>query len=136
MSFGVSAEPATALREWLMLLVDLLDAKRGMAEAMDTLIGGPEPLDSKTPHRRAARARLRSGPPTEAWGERHRVEVGAVVVVLATRDHTVHPDFQRWVSKRMGAAVTEVESSHVPMLSHPEIVIDVVRNAAAAVQSR
>ena len=44
-------EPAAALREWLMLFVDFLDAKHGMAEAMDTLIGGPEPLYSRTPHR-------------------------------------------------------------------------------------
>lgn len=44
-------EPATALREWLMLFVDFLDAKHGMAEAMDTLIGGPESLYSRTPHR-------------------------------------------------------------------------------------
>ena len=55
--------------------------------------------------------------------------------VLATKDHTVHPDLQRWVSKRMGAKVTEVESSHVPMLSKPAIVIDVIRKAAAAVQN-
>jgi pimeloyl-ACP methyl ester carboxylesterase len=54
--------------------------------------------------------------------------------ILATQDHTVHPDLQRWVSKRMGATVTEVESSHVPMLSKPEVVIDVIRKAAAAVQ--
>jgi hypothetical protein len=33
------------------LFVDFLDAKHGMAEAMDTLIGGPEPLYSRTPHR-------------------------------------------------------------------------------------
>ena len=39
-------EPAAALREWLMLFVEFLDAKHGMAEAMDTLIGGPEPLYS------------------------------------------------------------------------------------------
>jgi AcrR family transcriptional regulator len=44
-------EPPAALREWLMLFVDFLDAKHGMAEAMDTLIGGPEPFYSKTPHR-------------------------------------------------------------------------------------
>ncbi len=44
-------EPAAALREWLMLFVDFLGAKHGMAEAMDTLIGGPEPLYSRTPHR-------------------------------------------------------------------------------------
>lgn len=44
-------EPAAALREWLMLFVGFLDTKHGMAAAMDTLIGGPEPLYSKTPHR-------------------------------------------------------------------------------------
>ena len=44
-------EPAAALREWLLLFVEFLDAKHGMAAAMDTLIGGPEPLYSKTPHR-------------------------------------------------------------------------------------
>jgi pimeloyl-ACP methyl ester carboxylesterase len=53
--------------------------------------------------------------------------------VLATQDHTVHPDLQRWVSGRMGAAVTEVASSHVPMLSQPGVVIGVIRKAAAAV---
>src|SRR5207237_7474615 len=44
-------KPAAALREWLMLFVEFLDAKHGMAEAMDTLIGGPETLYSRTPHR-------------------------------------------------------------------------------------
>lgn len=47
----IEREPAAALREWLMLFVEFLDAKHGMAEAMDTLIGGPEPLYSRTPHR-------------------------------------------------------------------------------------
>ena len=44
-------EPVDALREWLLLFVEFLDAKHGMAAAMDTLIGGPEPIYSKTPHR-------------------------------------------------------------------------------------
>lgn len=55
--------------------------------------------------------------------------------VLATQDHTLHPDLQRWVSARMKAAVTEVASSHVPMLSQPDVVIDVIRKAAIAVQN-
>jgi pimeloyl-ACP methyl ester carboxylesterase len=55
--------------------------------------------------------------------------------VLATQDHTVNPDLQRWVSKRMGATVTEVASSHVPMLSQPDVVINVIRKAAEAVQN-
>lgn len=54
--------------------------------------------------------------------------------ILTTQDHTVHPDLQRWVSKRMRATVVEVESSHVPMLSKPDAVIDVIRKAATAVQ--
>ncbi len=54
--------------------------------------------------------------------------------ILTTQDHTVHPDLQRWVSKRMGATVVEVESSHVPMLSQPDVVIDVIRKAAKAIQ--
>jgi pimeloyl-ACP methyl ester carboxylesterase len=54
--------------------------------------------------------------------------------ILTTKDHTVHPDLQRWVSKRMGATVVEVESSHVPMLSKPDVVIDVISKAAKAIQ--
>lgn len=44
-------EPVAALHEWLVLFVEFLDAKHGMAAAMDTLIGGPEPIYSNTPHR-------------------------------------------------------------------------------------
>jgi AcrR family transcriptional regulator len=44
-------EPAAALRAWLMLFVDFLDAKYGMAAVMETLIGGPETLYSRTPYR-------------------------------------------------------------------------------------
>jgi len=55
--------------------------------------------------------------------------------VLTTQDRTVHPDLQRWVSGRMKAKVTEVTSSHVPMLSQPNVVIDVIRKAAIAVQN-
>jgi pimeloyl-ACP methyl ester carboxylesterase len=53
--------------------------------------------------------------------------------VLATQDHTVHPDLQRWVSSRMRAKVIEVASSHVPMLSQPDVVIKVIRQAVAEV---
>ena len=52
--------------------------------------------------------------------------------VLATKDRTVHPDLQRFVAKRMRATIQEVGSSHVPMLSNPKLVIDVIRAAANA----
>ena len=54
--------------------------------------------------------------------------------IVAKNDRTVHPDLERFVAKRMGAATTEVASSHVPMLSHPDLVINVIRAAAKAVQ--
>jgi pimeloyl-ACP methyl ester carboxylesterase len=54
--------------------------------------------------------------------------------IRATNDQTVHPDLQQFVAKRMGATVTTLESSHVPMLSKPEAVLDVIRAAAKAVQ--
>jgi pimeloyl-ACP methyl ester carboxylesterase len=52
--------------------------------------------------------------------------------VVATQDRTVHPQLQRFVAKRMGAKTHEVNSSHVPMLSQPQFVLDVIRDAAAA----
>ena len=55
--------------------------------------------------------------------------------VVATKDRTVHPDLERFVAKRMGATTIEVDSSHVPMLSQPRAVLDVIRNAAKAVTS-
>jgi len=54
--------------------------------------------------------------------------------VLATKDRTVHPDLQRFVAKRIGATMVETASSHVPMLSNPGLVLDVIRKAAKAVQ--
>jgi pimeloyl-ACP methyl ester carboxylesterase len=54
--------------------------------------------------------------------------------IRATQDHTVHPELERFVAERMGATTYNVDSSHVPMLSHPDVVLDVIRTAAAAVQ--
>jgi hypothetical protein len=54
--------------------------------------------------------------------------------IVAKNDRTVHPDMERFVAKRMGATTTEVASSHVPMLFHPDVVINVIRAAASAVQ--
>lgn len=54
--------------------------------------------------------------------------------IVAANDHTVHPDLERFAAKRMGATTFEIESSHVPMLSKPDFVLDVIRKAASAVQ--
>jgi hypothetical protein len=54
---------------------------------------------------------------------------------VAKNDRAVQPELQRFVVKRMGASTTEVESSHVPMLSNPGLVIDIILAAAKAVTS-
>ena len=53
--------------------------------------------------------------------------------IVATKDRTVQPELQRFLAKRMNATITETESSHVPMLSNPRVVIDVIRTAASAI---
>jgi pimeloyl-ACP methyl ester carboxylesterase len=55
--------------------------------------------------------------------------------IVAKNDRTVHPELERFVAKRMGATTVEADSSHVPMLSNPSLVIDVIRKAATTVQA-
>jgi len=43
---------------------------------------------------------------------------------------TSYPELERFVAKRMKATTYELESSHVPMLSKPNQVLDVIRAAA------
>jgi pimeloyl-ACP methyl ester carboxylesterase len=50
--------------------------------------------------------------------------------VVANNDRTVQPDLERFAAKRMNATIYEVDSSHVPMLSNPALVLDVIRTAA------
>src|SRR6201981_262161 len=54
--------------------------------------------------------------------------------IVGKNDRTVHPNMERFVAKRMGATTTEIASSHVPMLSHPDLVINVIRAAVKAAQ--
>ena len=55
--------------------------------------------------------------------------------IVAKNDRTVPPELERFVAKRMGATIVEADSSHVPMLSKPAVVLDVIRKAAKAVTS-
>jgi pimeloyl-ACP methyl ester carboxylesterase len=53
--------------------------------------------------------------------------------IVAAKDRTVHPELERFAAKRMGATTVELQSSHVPMLSQPDAVLNVIRSAASAV---
>jgi pimeloyl-ACP methyl ester carboxylesterase len=52
--------------------------------------------------------------------------------VLGNNDRTVNPELQRFVAKRMEATVFTANSSHVAMLSHPDVVLNAIRAAATA----
>ena len=52
---------------------------------------------------------------------------------MANNDQAVHPDLERAAAKRMGATTYDIDSSHVPMLSHPDYVLDVIRTAASSI---
>jgi pimeloyl-ACP methyl ester carboxylesterase len=56
--------------------------------------------------------------------------------IVATADRMVHPALQRAAAKRMGATAVELRTSHVPMLSQPHAVLDVIGKAADAVAAK
>jgi pimeloyl-ACP methyl ester carboxylesterase len=53
--------------------------------------------------------------------------------LVAAGDQTIPPDAQRQFAARMGATVTEIQTSHVAMVSHPDDVVTLIETAAAAV---
>src|SRR6476646_977531 len=53
--------------------------------------------------------------------------------LVAQNDETLPPDAERQFATRMGATTVEIPSSHVPMISHPNEVADLIERAANAV---
>jgi pimeloyl-ACP methyl ester carboxylesterase len=66
-----------------------------------------------------------SGPP--AWKDRPSW------AVVATGDRAAGADVVRSMAERAGAAITEIDGSHVIMISQPEAVTEVIMEAVAAV---
>jgi pimeloyl-ACP methyl ester carboxylesterase len=56
--------------------------------------------------------------------------------VVSSGDKVVGTDAVRSMAERAGATITEVEGSHVIMMSQPEIVTDVILTALAAVPQK
>lgn len=55
--------------------------------------------------------------------------------MVATNDEAIPPDAERFFAQRMGATTVEVKSSHVPMVSKPDKVVNLIKMAAQAVSS-
>jgi pimeloyl-ACP methyl ester carboxylesterase len=52
--------------------------------------------------------------------------------LVASSDHTINPDVERYGYQRAGMTTVEVDSSHLVMLSHPERVVDLIEEAVRA----
>jgi pimeloyl-ACP methyl ester carboxylesterase len=66
-----------------------------------------------------------SGPP--AWRD---IPAWAVI---GTQDRIITPDAQRAMAGKANATITEVDASHVSMISKPDAITDVIRTAASAI---
>ena len=53
--------------------------------------------------------------------------------LVAAADQALPPDAERMFASRMGATTVEIPSSHVPMVSHPDDVAQLIKTAAEAV---
>jgi pimeloyl-ACP methyl ester carboxylesterase len=53
--------------------------------------------------------------------------------LVAANDEAIPPDAERQFASRMGAVTIEIPSSHVAMVSHPDDVTQLIKNAADAV---
>ncbi len=56
--------------------------------------------------------------------------------MVARQDRAVNPDLERFYAKRMGATTMEIETSHVPFISRPAVVVkfitDAIRDVSAS----
>jgi pimeloyl-ACP methyl ester carboxylesterase len=53
--------------------------------------------------------------------------------MVATHDETIPPDAERLFAQRMGATTTEIDSSHVPTVSHPDEAVAFIEQAAQTI---
>jgi pimeloyl-ACP methyl ester carboxylesterase len=55
--------------------------------------------------------------------------------IVATEDHALNPDLERFYAARIKAHTTEIRSSHVSYISHPDAVARVIEDAAKVTAS-
>ena len=53
--------------------------------------------------------------------------------VIGTQDRIITPGSQRAMAAKANATIIEVDASHVSMISHPDAITDVIRQAASEV---
>jgi hypothetical protein len=53
---------------------------------------------------------------------------------VTQNDRAINPELQRFMAQRIGAKITEVNSSHVPFISHPNEVTKLIEAASSGVK--
>jgi pimeloyl-ACP methyl ester carboxylesterase len=49
---------------------------------------------------------------------------------ISTEDRTINPELQRFMAKRMNANTIEVKASHLSLISQPEVIANLILEAA------
>lgn len=52
--------------------------------------------------------------------------------IIAKSDRSISPELERFMAKRINAKTTEIEASHVVMVSHPKEVLNIIEEAATS----
>jgi pimeloyl-ACP methyl ester carboxylesterase len=56
--------------------------------------------------------------------------------IVATDDHALQPELERFIGHRTGGKVYEIKASHVSFISHPKEVADVIETEAKGVAAK
>ena len=52
--------------------------------------------------------------------------------LVSQEDQAINPELQRFMANRIGAKTTEIKASHVPYISHPREVANLIIEAASS----
>jgi pimeloyl-ACP methyl ester carboxylesterase len=117
-------------------LAHLFTDKRGFAwlsedDFVNHFAGDVNPTSAKVLY--AVQQALASSAFTDVMGEPAWRSLPSWYLV-ATEDEAIPPDAERQFARRMGATTAEVPSSHVPMVSHPKEVVELIGSALEVCQ--
>ena len=104
------------------LLIDRAKFRDDFAADLDPLVTDLMARSQVPLSLKAARA-LATAP---AW------KVKPSYAIVATQDHSINPDLERFMYKRSGSLTTEIASSHAVYMSQPRAVAAVIEQAANA----
>jgi pimeloyl-ACP methyl ester carboxylesterase len=76
----------------------------------------------------AAQGLLSTAPPTTSVAAWHQKPSWYAV---SKNDRTINPDLERFMARRMNATTIEVDSGHLSLMTHPEVIARFILQAAA-----